>query len=112
MATFDFIRSNEKRIGKIHPVGRNDLPLQGILATCSPKRPNPVPVSAVELLDRTAGGLRVQGLEAANETPVIDINPYIQHYYCLFHHILLKLDFLSLGVAYSDTPLDINSINF
>ena len=61
---------------KIHPMGRKEFPLTGVLATCSPSRPNPVLVSAVRLLERRGAVLRVQGLEAVDGSPVIDVKPY------------------------------------
>ncbi len=66
---------------KVHPMGREDLPEKGIFATCSPARPNPVLVTAVPLLSRKNNILKVQGFEAVNNSPVIDIKPYILHYY-------------------------------
>lgn len=70
-----------RSIRKVHPMGRKDLPLQGIFATCSPARPNPVLVSAVPLLERAGNVLKVQGLEAVDGSPVIDIKPYVKPYY-------------------------------
>ncbi|MFC1642175.1 tRNA (N6-threonylcarbamoyladenosine(37)-N6)-methyltransferase TrmO [Myxococcota bacterium] len=65
---------------KVNPMGRKDLPKQGIFATCSPARPNPVLVSAVRLLEREGNILRVRGLEAVDGSPIIDIKPYSRHY--------------------------------
>lgn len=74
--------AEEKRsLIKVHPMGRKDLPLVGIFATCSPARPNPVLVTAVRLLERRDNVLKVQGLEAIDGSPVIDLKPYIPHYY-------------------------------
>ncbi len=67
---------------QIHPMGREDLPLQGIFATCSPARPNPVLVSAVRLLDRQDNILRVMGFDALDGSPIIDIKPYVLNYRC------------------------------
>lgn len=64
------------RLEKIHPMGREEFPLTGVLATCSPARPNPVLVSAVRLLERRGATLRVRGLEAVDGSPVIDVKPY------------------------------------
>jgi tRNA-Thr(GGU) m(6)t(6)A37 methyltransferase TsaA len=52
----------------------------GILATRSQLRPNHVGVSAVPLLGIEAGVLRVRGLDAVNDTPVLDIKPYLPEY--------------------------------
>ena len=62
---------------KIHPRGRQDLPLVGLLATRAPYRPNPVGVSVVKLLERRGNVLKVKGLDAINGTPIIDIKPYL-----------------------------------
>jgi tRNA-Thr(GGU) m(6)t(6)A37 methyltransferase TsaA len=75
------IDPERRKLKKVHPMGRKDLPLQGIFATCSPARPNPVLVSAVPLLERTENVLRVKGLEAVDGSPIIDIKPYVQPYY-------------------------------
>ncbi len=64
---------------RVHPMGRGDLPEQGIFATCSPARPNPVLVTAVRLLERRENVLRVRGLDAVDGSPIVDIKPYV-HY--------------------------------
>jgi tRNA-Thr(GGU) m(6)t(6)A37 methyltransferase TsaA len=70
-----------RSLAKVHPMGRKDLPLTGIFATCSPARPNPVLVTAVRLLERKGNVLLVQGLEAVDGSPVVDIKPYVPYYY-------------------------------
>ncbi|MCA1785276.1 MAG: TrmO family methyltransferase [Desulfobacteraceae bacterium] len=60
---------------------RPPLPRQGIFATCSSARPNPVLVSAVPLLERHGNTLKARGLEAVDGSPVIDIKPYAASYY-------------------------------
>jgi len=74
------IDPQRRNLRKVHPMGRKDLPLQGIFATCSPARPNPVLVSAVPLLERTANVIKVRGLEAVDGSPIIDIKPYSRSY--------------------------------
>jgi tRNA-Thr(GGU) m(6)t(6)A37 methyltransferase TsaA len=66
---------------KVHPIGRKEFPLTGIFATCSPARSNPVLVNAVRLLEREGNVLRVSGLEAVDGTPLVDIKPYVPHYF-------------------------------
>ncbi|MEM3437399.1 MAG: tRNA (N6-threonylcarbamoyladenosine(37)-N6)-methyltransferase TrmO [Nitrososphaerales archaeon] len=68
--------STEKINLKIHPRGRQDLPLMGIFATRSPYRPNPLGLTLVELIDRKRNIIKVKGLDAINGTPIIDIKPY------------------------------------
>lgn len=52
----------------------------GVLATRSQSRPNPIGVSVVKLLDSREGTLRVEGLDAIDGTPVLDIKPYLPPY--------------------------------
>jgi tRNA-Thr(GGU) m(6)t(6)A37 methyltransferase TsaA len=75
------IDPERRTLRKVHPMGRKDLSRQGIFATCSPARPNPVLVSAVPLLERHGNILKVRGLEAVDGSPVIDIKPYATSYY-------------------------------
>ncbi|MFO7964126.1 MAG: tRNA (N6-threonylcarbamoyladenosine(37)-N6)-methyltransferase TrmO [Desulfobacterales bacterium] len=75
------IAPERRSLKKVHPMGRKDLPLQGIFATCSPARPNPVLVSAVPLLERHRNVLKVKGFEAVDKSPIIDIKPYVKPYY-------------------------------
>lgn len=70
-----------RALKKVRPMGRKDVPEQGIFATCSPVRPNSVLVTAVRLLERDGARLRVRGLEAVDGSPILDIKPYNPHYY-------------------------------
>lgn len=63
---------------RVRPQRREDMPLVGIFATRSPQRPNPVAISAVRLLERQGARLRVQGLDACQGTPVLDLKPYLR----------------------------------
>jgi tRNA-Thr(GGU) m(6)t(6)A37 methyltransferase TsaA len=63
----------------VHP--RDDLsnPLTGVFATRSADRPNPIGVHRVKVLKVEDGGsLLVQGLEAIDGTPVVDIKPVLR----------------------------------
>ena len=62
---------------KIHPKGKAELPLVGLFATRSPNRPNPIGKTTVRLVERQGNILRVEGLDAIDGSPVIDIKPYI-----------------------------------
>ena len=70
-----------RTLKKVRPMGRKDMPEQGVFATCSPARPNSVLVTAVRLLERDGACLRVRGLEAVDGSPILDIKPYTPHYY-------------------------------
>ena len=65
---------------KVHPRGKPGLPLVGVFTTRSPKRPNPVGIATVRLLQRQGNILKVEGLDAIDGTPIIDIKPYIPGY--------------------------------
>lgn len=65
-----------RSIIKGHPMGRKDAPLVGIFATCSPARPNTILVTVVRLLERKENVLKVEGLDALDGSPIVDIKPY------------------------------------
>ncbi|MDY6827508.1 MAG: tRNA (N6-threonylcarbamoyladenosine(37)-N6)-methyltransferase TrmO [Bacillota bacterium] len=66
---------------KVHPMERKDLPLTGIFATCSPARPNPICAIVVRLLKREGDILKVQGFDAVDGSPILDLKPYNPGYY-------------------------------
>jgi len=70
------VRTTGQLPTKIHPRANQELPLVGLFATRSPKRPNPVGKATVRLLQRQDNILKVKGLDAIDGTPVIDIKPY------------------------------------
>ena len=74
------VPEDERRAGRLHPVGESALPEQGILATRSQLRPSALGVSVVPLMRRRRNILRVMGLDAINGTPRLDIKPYLPHY--------------------------------
>jgi tRNA-Thr(GGU) m(6)t(6)A37 methyltransferase TsaA len=49
----------------------------GVFATRSPRRPNPIGLTVVELLRREGPLLHVRGLDMLDGTPVLDIKPYL-----------------------------------
>ena len=51
--------------------------IRGVFACRSPYRPNQIGLSSVKLLKRDGNRLLVKGLDAINETPVLDIKPHI-----------------------------------
>jgi tRNA-Thr(GGU) m(6)t(6)A37 methyltransferase TsaA len=58
-----------------HPRGDRTRPRRGVFALRSPRRPNPIGVSVVELVACEGSVLRVRGLDAINGTPVLDLKP-------------------------------------
>jgi tRNA-Thr(GGU) m(6)t(6)A37 methyltransferase TsaA len=49
----------------------------GVFATRSPRRPNPIGLTVVELLGRNGAALHVRGIDMLDGTPVLDIKPYL-----------------------------------
>jgi tRNA (adenine37-N6)-methyltransferase len=49
----------------------------GVFATGSPRRPNPIGLTAVELLRREGTLLYVRGVDMLDGTPILDIKPYL-----------------------------------
>jgi tRNA-Thr(GGU) m(6)t(6)A37 methyltransferase TsaA len=62
---------------KVHPKYHKGATLVGVFASRSPDRPNPLGKTIVKLLERHNNVLKVQGLDAMDGSPVIDIKPYI-----------------------------------
>lgn len=49
----------------------------GVFSTCSPVRPNPIGLSVLKVLEVDGNRLRVRGLDMHDQTPILDIKPYI-----------------------------------
>jgi len=49
----------------------------GVFTTRSPRRPNPIGLTVVELLSRQNGLLHVRGVDMLDGTPILDIKPYL-----------------------------------
>jgi tRNA-Thr(GGU) m(6)t(6)A37 methyltransferase TsaA len=49
----------------------------GVFATRSPRRPNPIGLTVVELLRRDGSSLHVRGLDMLDATPILDLKPYL-----------------------------------
>jgi tRNA (adenine37-N6)-methyltransferase len=49
----------------------------GVFATRSPRRPNPIGLTVVELLRRDNASLHVRGVDMLDGTPILDIKPYM-----------------------------------
>jgi tRNA-Thr(GGU) m(6)t(6)A37 methyltransferase TsaA len=58
-----------------HPQGDRNRPRRGVFALRSPRRPNPIGVTVVDLVAVKGNTLLVRGLDAINGTPVLDLKP-------------------------------------
>jgi formylmethanofuran dehydrogenase subunit E len=61
-----------------HPRGDQTVPRRGVFALRSPHRPNPIGLTTVRLLAVEGNVLRVDGLDAWDGSPVLDIKPYVE----------------------------------
>ena len=50
----------------------------GVFSICSPVRPNPLGMSVVEVLGINGNSIHVKGLDMRDNTPVLDIKPYVE----------------------------------
>lgn len=60
-----------------NPRGMEDLAPVGVFAQRTKFRPNPIGITAVELVSVDDKGITVRGLDALDGSPVLDIKPYI-----------------------------------
>ena len=75
-----WLHESQRSVLKVHP--RDDVlnPLTGVFATRSPDRPNPIGLHRAKVLSVDGDRwLEVQGLEAIDGTPIIDIKPVLEH---------------------------------
>jgi tRNA-Thr(GGU) m(6)t(6)A37 methyltransferase TsaA len=75
---FHFDRAAREETGARHPRGRQDWPLVGIFGQRGKDRPNRLSISVCRLLGVEGTVLTVQGLDAIDGTPVLDIKPVIK----------------------------------
>ncbi len=74
MVVFCFHRSEGFELLQ-HPRGDESRPRRGVFALRSPRRPNPIGVTVVDLVAIEGNVLCVRGLDAVNGTPVLDLKP-------------------------------------
>jgi tRNA-Thr(GGU) m(6)t(6)A37 methyltransferase TsaA len=67
----------DRAVLAVHPRGELSRPEQGVFATRSPHRPNPIGLHQVEILTIEGRRLRVRHLEAIDGTPIVDLKPVL-----------------------------------
>ena len=101
-----------RQLKKLHPAGLKEMPLKGIFATRSPIRPNPICKTTVKLIERKGTILFVEGLDAIDNTPVVDIKPHIPFYDSplnvkladWMYQLMQKLKELTSSLEVKDSP--------
>lgn len=75
---FDQITDDQIVTGARHPRGRKDWPLVGIFAQRGRNRPNRLGVSVCKVVAVEGLTVEVEGLDAIDGTPVLDIKPVLK----------------------------------
>jgi tRNA-Thr(GGU) m(6)t(6)A37 methyltransferase TsaA len=67
----------KRRILRVHPRGNKENPLTGVFACRAPVRPNLLALSVCKILSVERNLVNVDKIDAFDETPVLDLKPYI-----------------------------------
>jgi tRNA-Thr(GGU) m(6)t(6)A37 methyltransferase TsaA len=73
---WEFDRSETFELVGTSPADRRE---HGVFATRSPRRPNPIGLTVVELIRRQGRELHVRGVDMLNQTPMLDLKPYMSN---------------------------------
>lgn len=77
---FHLVPDNKVETGARHPRGNPDWPLIGIFAQRGKNRPNRIGVSVCRILSVNGREIEVQGLDAIDATPILDIKPVMREF--------------------------------
>lgn len=78
MFWFDRNDTPEKRATlRVHPRADKKNPLTGVFATRSPRRPNLIGLAVCKIVAKEKDRIVIDAIDAFDQTPVIDIKPYI-----------------------------------
>jgi tRNA-Thr(GGU) m(6)t(6)A37 methyltransferase TsaA len=67
----------DREVLAVHPRDDPSRPVQGVFATRSQHRPNPIGLHRVEVVSIEDGRMKVRNLEALDGTPVVDVKPVL-----------------------------------
>ena len=68
----------DRTVLQVHPRGDTSRPMRGVFATRSQHRPNPLGIHQVTVLAVDDLRVRVQGLEAIDGTPIVDVKSALE----------------------------------
>ena len=71
----------ERATKRARPLRKAEIPELGVFSWHSSRRPNPIGMTIVKLLEVQGDRVKVQGLDAIDGTPVLDLRPYVESYY-------------------------------
>lgn len=67
----------QRRLLRVHPRGDKQNPLTGVFACRAPVRPNLIALSVCRILSVQGNLVTLDGLDAFDATPVLDLKPFI-----------------------------------
>ncbi len=74
-----FLHQARRNTRQVYPRGMGRSLLTGVFACRSPDRPNPIGLHRTKILSIEGTRLHVEGVEAIDGTPVLDIKPVLDH---------------------------------
>ena len=74
---FTWLDRADRTVLRVHPRDDPSRPQQGVFATRSQDRPNPIGLHRVEVIAIDGNRVRVRPLEALDGTPVLDLKPVL-----------------------------------
>jgi tRNA-Thr(GGU) m(6)t(6)A37 methyltransferase TsaA len=77
---FDRVEEGKTERGARHPRGNTAWPKVGIFAQRAKDRPNRLGVTIVKIKRRVGRSLEVEGLDAIDGTPVLDVKPVMREF--------------------------------
>lgn len=77
---FHLVEDAKVETGSRHPRNNKDWPKVGILSQRGKNRPNRLGITIVKILRRDGRNLHVQGLDAVDGTPILDIKPVMREF--------------------------------
>lgn len=83
-----------------------DIMERGIFATRAPARPNPIGTSLVKLLKVDKNRLIVQGIDILNNTPLLDVKPYVPDFDVITNDDSIRMGWLSNNIHKLDSTFD------
>ena len=72
-----WLHQGRRDVLSVHPRGDTNRPREGVFATRSPDRPNPIGLHAVVIESMEEDAITVRNLEAIDGTPVLDVKPVL-----------------------------------
>jgi tRNA-Thr(GGU) m(6)t(6)A37 methyltransferase TsaA len=72
-----WLHRGDRDVLAVHPRGDTSRPVTGVFSTRAPDRPNPIGLHRAEIVEVDGLRLRVDGLEAIDGTPILDVKPVL-----------------------------------